>query len=593
LNTSFRSLHFLAVISLFLAAPATSFAGLDCKEDFAKVKAVKEKSAYSLSVAERNEIQAFCRKSIFRGNDPTIEAFARFSSRKSPEFLFYLMLECSGKNGDIAYPFRDGLSKLLAGDTAPLKATPWGKMGEAKINFDGVPAAMQAAWKRDALANLKIAKDLAKSEQWDKTGTAALIILRTKLAMPYLRPDGVKSAVRAAASIYAGQLTKNLFPGMYPPKAFQFAKEAIKRELGLDYVPLTDLVALKKEANLEIKIISVDKPTVGLKAIANEGIFRTYTVENTNIPSRVSAGKTIVDDSVEWKVGERAYEAKFSATVGEKIADIAPPLVKLDYAGLWKDKKLTGMIFPGANMGTGEAGAHDVMNNYKEYYRDHGFRFGAPKATNDFEEFMKEEVSSGRMDYVIKEAHSDGTDTSMVKVIKDGSIATGRKSLPGGKEEVVYIFYPCRSKLARTVQGDDILYANVGEWMKTRSENGGKQIFFLDTSCFGIQTMCKLVSSVQNKNLVVGGSEDSLETFANEEGSGISKILDGIRGNKQFKDMKASGTDEEGGVRDKYTLPGMAKWKTTIHGGMKRSVDTKVELFEDGKKVDIETLGGQ
>ena len=593
MSASLKARQLFTLISLALTGSATSFAGLDCPKDFGKIKTVKEET-YRLSNAEKDEIRAFCQKQYNLTSDTREAAFNRLAAKKSPEFLFYLMLECSGKPGDVSYSFRNALVRRLnSGDSALLNASAWEKLGKANASFEGVPAAMKARWRATALSDLRKAKRAAENEQFDKAAATALMILHTKLAMPYMSPEALKNAVRTAATAYSRYITTDLIPGIYPPEAFQFAKEMIKRELGLEYIPLTDLVVVKQGNEVEFKIISIDKPKVGRKSIANDGAFHTYSVENLKVNSRVNSGKEIANGSVEWKVGDKEYEAKYSATVGEKIADIAPELPKLDYAGLWKDKKLTGMIFPGANMGAGDAGAHDVMNYYKQYYRDHGFRFAAPKHISDMEKFMEEEVSSGRLDYVIKEAHSDGTDTSLVKVIKDGNIATGTKTLPGGKEEVVHIFYPNRPQLARGEDGDDILYASVGDWMKKRAEKGGKQVFFLDTACFGIDTVCKLVNSVQNKNLVVGGSDETLETFTNEEGSGISKILDGLRNHKTFQEMKASGKDEEGEAWDKYVLPGMAKWKKSIHGEMARSVETKVEVFQNGKKVDIETLGDQ
>jgi hypothetical protein len=129
-------------------------------------------------------------------------------------------------------------------------------------------------------------------------------------------------------------------------------------------------------------------------------------------------------------------------------------------------------------------------------------------------------------------------------------------------------------------------FKSVGEWMKARTDAGGKQLFFVDTSCHGMRPACALASATNDKNLVAIGASDLVDTFTNDSTDTVYRLLNGIRAGKSFSAIK-------GTKRLQINVPGTKAWESGMHGGMRRTASTEVDLFEDGKKIDIEMMGEQ
>lgn len=566
--------HLLASLLSPLAAAAPS--GKGCGPDFAGT----ERPKYQLNEADLKRIELYCQ-------GQTESNFINVVPALPPEFFLYLAYGCAGsRRSDFSLVLKASLDKSWNryGPEAD-GAFYWKKVRNVRADFAGVPPEMKARWKEHSLREYQQAKEVLPTQLATMENQAHFLV-KLKLAMPFLDESEIKDAIRTLASQKAANTVRQ-YPGFYEPKVFQFFKQALRRDLGLDYVDLNDFMHTKSRNHVSFSVVSVDGPAAGDSDWLNGLSYKN--VDLVEIPAAGEPGMKFKEGAYAWHANGRDYEARYSLTSMKDANDLAPNITRPDYEAFWADKKLTGAIFPGQNMGVGEAGAHDVMNEYRAFYEDRGFKFGKPKGVPAYDSFLEEEIKSGRLDFAVKEAHAQGGDGDIVKLTNSGKIVTGTKKT-AGKEEVVHLFYPDEEKI---LSGSlrPLQYDSVAQWMKAREQAGGKQLLFLDASCSGIGVGCRLASAAQTKNLIVIGSSNSLDTFTNSRGSSMYHLLEGFREKKSFLEMREAMMEGERAGDGVYLLPGSAEWRKEVYGEAPRSADVKVEVFENGKKVDIETVG--
>lgn len=504
------------------------------------------------------------------------------------EIALYLAYECHGK--PTANQFRNNLYASLGKqryDESARGAPQWERIAPLKLKFTGVPAEDVARWKEEALYDLQSSRKKLEESGYTQNNVRNFI-LDLKLAQPFLPEEEIQEGLRLAASKIARQYA-NSYAGLFEPKLFQFYKESIRRDLGLKYRPLSDIWVYRDRSQVNLWLVSTDpvESTTGTPTLS-EGL-RWLQAGSTEVPADAQKGARIHSQETKWKHAGREYKAEIGVVAGDEPKNFVRAVPALDYDQMWHDGKLNGIIFPGTNMGVGEAGAHEVMNEYRAFYEDQGFRFGRPKKIADFEQHLKEELSSGRLDFLLKEAHSEGSDASLVKFTREGELITGKKKT-GKKEESVQIFFPSEKALEER-PGESLAFDSIADWMKARSAADGKQLLVVDTSCGGIGPVCRLANTVQDPNLVVVGSANTLDTFSNDPASPLYHVLEGIRKKKNFAEMdaamKAANTENEG----VYHFPGSPEWSRAISAEASRSSVVDTKIFENGVAVDVETMG--
>lgn len=573
--------NFLLVVAMIaalwdpaLAAPRKKTTKNSCATDFASLEIQKHPDGrYVFNEGLFKKIDKYCES----GEYP----FA--GSGNHPELLLYLAYHCSGRNHDYFHVMADG--SRHAWDHAAQwagHAEDWRAVTKTKPTFEGVPDRVLSKWKSDILEDYDMFINGVRENPTSLSHEGELMAY-LKLGVPFLGEDQLKEGIRLIASNRADRVRRT-YSGFHSPRLFQFYKQQLRKELGLDYVPLADL---DRHSN-NVYMLTVDQPPAGNGLVQQDGLMIKQVFVAPHTWSHHRAGEALGELDQELQVAGRNYRVKIKAKAGTGGEKFAPAMEKLDFKGMWSDKKLTGMIIPHQNMGLGEAGAHDVMGEYRAYFEDHGFRFGRLKPVENFAEFLLEEIKSGRLDYLMREAHSSGGSSQLGNFTTKGAIATGKKKLAGGKEEVVHIYFPNEATMNST---SSIQFSHIAESMKARSEAGGKQLFYLDTACSGLGTSCNMAVAVKDPNLVVAGPDMGVSTFANDEASPIYHVLDGIRKGKNFSEMESKMLEHNTEREGTYALPHSQTWKLKLHGSAPRVTEVDMQLYENGRRVDVETAG--
>lgn len=470
--------------------------------------------------------------------------------------------------------------------------------GAWPIKFDlrGFSSAKISEWRRNASQKLTTLSP--------QVPNMALGALEQTVALIAFSKDSLSKAqmdkwIRDLSSRYADLLGSQLLEGVPSPKRFQYAKQTIKKHLGLDYLPLTEIIEKREgEKNIVLNAIAVD-PIHGADPTTDSFLPSSKKMKTVTLTNRHNrSGQTLSKGELNWKVGENPFSARYHIALGKVFRTLAPQMTKPDYEGMRKDGKLTGLVLLDSNMGA-EDGRY-LLNEYKGYYEENGFRFSQPKSVEDIRSLLGELISTGEVDYIFKEAHSYGND-AFVTLNEQGSLFVGKKRSKAGKEEVVYIYKP-NARTATT----EISFRDAGEWMKQRDEaKGSPQLFFCDTSCSSLDGGASHIAQVGTPKFIFVGGDSSLSTFTNEPESPLYNILTGIREEKTFGQIRNSLRQAKGENPEErenydwsgedYLFPDQEAWREAVSSGLnneyQRPTTTTIEVFDQkGRRYGIDEL---
>lgn len=460
----------------------------------------------------------------------------------------------------------------------------------ARIELRRIPEPERTRWRR--AASRELSELLSRPDNELSVWILPVVLAAAKVAaLPKSRETQI---VRTLASLLARRL-EDRFPGAYAPKLYQFGKRVIRRQLGIETQTLTDFVVTRDDGRPAFHLFSTDPIRAGERESSYDPDSGLHILELEGVKARDvsklgSTQKALIRSQVEWTTGGRSYRAEYEVIPGPTAERAAPAIRTLDYESQWQDGKYTGLVMPGQNM---ERFGTTVLNEYRSYYEAAGFHFGKPKPVVDFKRFLQGEVESGRLDYWLKEAHAEGDDRVLTKVVNEGSIVTGVRKLPKGREEVIHLYYARALSAEKAVP---LEYTEISGWLNQRQERAsGSQLAYIDTSCFGLTSACHLMSEAATPKLVVIGTTQQAETFTHEEGTALIPILDGLRSRATFpeirRELRAQSESYREGNENLYRFPDETEWKDVVRGEMRRilKVHTKVTDSE-GKPYSIEDV---
>lgn len=170
------------------------------------------------------------------------------------------------------------------------------------------------------------------------------------------------------------------------------------------------------------------------------------------------------------------------------------------------------------------------------YFKDQGFSFEWFNPNiQDVPGFLKEKISSGEIDYLLKDAHSGGVQQDLVSIMSQADLKVGTRRLPDGRLERIYIVVPLNGGTPRTISTSDF-----GTWVKERESNGAGELVYFNTSCFGGERAGADVAAASTSRLLVIPVHPKQTTtfFVNEPQNATYQLLESIRKEKDFEGFR-------------------------------------------------------
>ncbi len=363
--------------------------------------------------------------------------------------------------------------------------------------------------------------------------------------------------------------------GIFQPKLFKFIKQEVRSWFGETPKKFTDFVLVREENQLVPVIIGTAPIDGDIAATTTKFGIYAKKLDPIAIPAEGAEGAVFSNQTINWKQEGKEFSAKFEVKTGKPLATLLPNEPTPDYPGLWKDNKLSGLMVTGENL---QSANPDLINEYRAYYRANGFRFSAPQPVEDMRAWIAEEISTGRLDYMIKEAHTDGMENDLFRLYTKGSIEKGVKRLENGKEEVIFIYHPKEDEKATAL----IPNKEFGDWIRAREQGEQGPLVYFNTSCFGASKACHEYQAAASKKLLVLATTQGADTFTNAQDSALQQLLTGFRQQKSYEEirkMMAKDPLYKSGEGNVYLLPDDPGFDEEIRQKLLRSIDTKLEVI--------------
>lgn len=323
---------------------------------------------------------------------------------------------------------------------------------------------------------------------------------------------------------------------------FKMVKEYIRKTLGLPHIEVMRDLAVRVKQNKFTVLGYSNQPIAGVPM--NKFGFAITKVAEFNADR---SGQ----QRVQWNVGDRTLSATIKYTKVKPDAYIPKAAAAPDYAELLRDG-LGGMVVISNNM---DGFGHTLARNYIEYFSNQGFRFSQRRMTSEeAKKFILDEVKSGKIDFFVREGHSEFSEDHFVQLSQNLILHTGIKDRPGVRDdEIVHIIGPASPRVS---PGASMAFSELGEALRSRP-NPTQDFLFFETACYSADGTDEMIQATGAPGFIPVGSDTMEDTFTGDGNTGVDILLNGIRNRRSYAEIKEEmeKLGEEGDTESGFVLP--------------------------------------
>ena len=370
--------------------------------------------------------------------------------------------------------------------------------------------------------------------------------------------------------------------GVFPSKLYYFAKAIANPIFGRPVKFKTDVTVNQDKKVSHVTLLST-VPAWGQNVRRNSFGFYHGVISSMEVAGNVGAKVT---QRFEWRALGQKFAADVTLTKSGDLSHLVPAEASVDYAALNQDRKLVGMMVVGTNMGNMHSAM--TMSQYEYFYKTHGYNFEAATQIPNSLQFMQEKISSGELDYLVKEAHSDGDERNLFRAARVGELRIGRKVHPvSGREQIVYLLspkYASGSMVAGEGGSDDLIPNQLfGEWIRVRESTKKGPLVYLNASCSSSTKVINEITATRSKLLIAIPSVTAISMFRSSHTNSTAVFLEGLHNGLDWATIrKRMEIDRE--VKEErnnlFALPNEERFDRSIRKSLGFTVDTDVRLMD-------------
>ena len=355
-------------------------------------------------------------------------------------------------------------------------------------------------------------------------------------------------------------------------KVYQFAYQNARKIMGLPSVELTDLVTPAASGGYTWAF-ALGTSRMSEKSVLTEAGF--YVEEKEGF-SYDPGGAFEQTKDYSWQHAGKKYVGRIAGKAIPVKSDWMIKEPSIRYNELLSDGVLRGMVVAGSNLGQSK----ETLNEYRAYYEESGFTFEDPIAVDNFKEYLKAKViGKEAVDYMVKEAHSDGDDKNLFRMTKAVSIIIGTKKA-GKYVEKVEIVYPDHNR------GNELLSnQEFGEWIRTRESSKIGQLVYINSSCWSKNKAAAELGAARSATLVEIATTTVAYTFVDRSTNTLRILLEGLRTASDYariRERLANSPRYSGKKEDQYIFPDEPQYEQMISAGLRTPVAYSISVFEQG-----------
>lgn len=373
------------------------------------------------------------------------------------------------------------------------------------------------------------------------------------------------------------------FHGFFTSRLYKFTRAFVENEILGNRLSFSDLVVERVGKKLKLyEITTPPQNNSNQSDLVDSGFgFWTRLLTEINVPDLDQDGSQL---DFEWQLDNSIYSASVSLRrLSSRSHGDRPDSFNTEEA--WKDNSLTGLMVVGNNL---SSSAKDLKKEYSDYFKLEGFEFGSDFTIESPTDYLQKIISSGELDYLIKEAHSDGDDRNLFRLASRLNAQVGTKTLSNGRQEKVIIAVP-----ASAVSGSLISNNDFGSWIQEREMRGGSALTFFNTSCWSYHKAVHELEAANSPCLNVIPTEGVAYTFFNDPKNALRILIDSYRSGRTFDQTRELMRVDEhviDGSGNRYLFPDERRFTELVTEVISDPVDVKVEMKKDGHSYTLDQV---
>ena len=396
-----------------------------------------------------------------------------------------------------------------------------------------------------------------------------------------------------------------LFRDVFQSKLYYIANSHVRGLFGRSGEPVSDITFIRRKNSLAAVILS-SHPILGhssketdfgvhyakLEMVDFDKILASFILPMApSGETEIAIGAAAPQDqsspegfegSAEWRVeGGGRYRVHFA--IHPKMDRGLFKNVKLnykkspDYAGVWSDHKMTGLVIIGSSL---KSFSQELVESYQSYFEEEGFQFES-MSVPDFKPFLLEKISNCELDYFLKESHSDGDERNVFRFNSASHVLKGLRRDSRGEREAVYLAFPSPFRMMKTQKTELLSNKELGQAIAARERAGCGEIAYFNTSCWAHVKARYEIEAVNSPLFLNIPSRSVSAAFLNQEGSAIRALIHSYRQGLDFEGFREALRQNKGylsGKIDNYMFPDERRYYEDIFQHISIPLDIQIDL---------------
>lgn len=331
-----------------------------------------------------------------------------------------------------------------------------------------------------------------------------------------------------------------------------------------DAMDFTDLVASQMPGKISFTLYGTE-PYDHLQP----NIFGFYSKTIKNL--EVNALSQPLALKWNWSQGEKNYRALIKLQPNPPTPAITPP------AGFSK-KYRRGIVVIDSNLEVELT--KSTLLEYRRYFEQVGYKFANTRPNPDLFGLLASRLSSraDAVDYLIKEAHSNGDGDTVMKIARRGFELRGVKPTGGSETEAVEMIYNLESDPTEYLVSN----ADFGGWLSKRYYSQLHPLVYIDTSCWSYVKAALELGWMNSQEIMEISALSPVNTFEANDDNAEKVLLDGIRTGSSFGTIRSHLNTQAGyasGYEDRFVFPDEETFARKIASYGTRSAQFSRQLF--------------
>lgn len=358
--------------------------------------------------------------------------------------------------------------------------------------------------------------------------------------------------------------------GVFSSKLYKFYYNNLKKYFGIPFKDLTDVTFSRTNGKVNAIQLSMN-PSEGTTK-TNSGLYLKKIEEIDPTQLAPNTAKSI---SYEWDYSGTSYKSQINIEKTIPKEALVKNSPSPDYQKMGGGKEFNGLIIAGSNLGKDLTDS--VVRSYIDYYVKEGFKFAKPLVKDNLEDYLKQRLTGEHpIHYMVKEAHSDGDEKNLFRISSKGKVLTGTR-IKNGKKETIEIAYPSDdSKETKMISNDDF-----GKWMREREKTSNQPLIYLNSSCWSETKAVNEISAASSPLLVNIPTTTSMTVFNNNKDNVMRIVIDGLRNQKTYEDMRKEMVKDSGYASKKgnvFIFPDEDTYKERISNLVLEPVNVDIRI---------------